>query len=149
VLAAVIGLSSIVLIFLLHFNGNFSWPEAAANGSALVVSAQTTTGYSTIGIMKLPEAVKAILILCMFTGGSLGSTAGGIKILRVILIGKALKNLLQRACTPVHAVIVPRLEGKRIESEEIHDAMLILALFLLVNVMSWLIFLAAGYNSLN
>ncbi len=64
------------------------------DASFQVASILTTTGFATVDYNRWPESVKALLFLLMFVGGSAGSTAGGIKVIRVIcLIKKATLEL--------------------------------------------------------
>jgi trk system potassium uptake protein TrkH len=90
-----------------------------------------------------------VLLLSMFTGGALGSTAGGIKMLRAVILLRLVQVSIRRTCLPPHAVLEPRIGGQRLEGAEIQDALLLLVLFLGVVVASWLPFLAYGYDPLD
>jgi trk system potassium uptake protein TrkH len=89
------------------------------------------------------------MILSMFVGGDVGSTAGGIKIVRLLILARLVQVLLQRTSVTPHAVLTPRLGGRRIEADEARDAVCLAALFAGVNAASWVAFLAAGYDPLN
>ena len=79
------------------------------------VHAVTTTGLSTTH--TLLDKSKLILILAMAVGGSIGSTAGGIKVLRVLIVFRLLYLLINRAGAPSNAVSVARLNGRRLEAD--------------------------------
>jgi trk system potassium uptake protein TrkH len=123
--------------------------QAIGDGTLLALSAQTTTGFSTISIPKLSEASKLITILFMFIGGNVGSTAGGIKILRLLIIFKMIRLLVARSGLPPSAVVQPRLAGRRLESFEVERSFLLIFLFFIVILLSLLPFLILGYPFLD
>lgn len=66
-----------------------SYPSAAdavRHAAFQVVSIMTTTGFSTADFEKWPVFSQQILLLCMFIGSMAGSTGGGIKVMRIILL---------------------------------------------------------------
>jgi trk system potassium uptake protein TrkH len=123
--------------------------EALRQGSLLAVSAQTTAGFSAQSTASLDAFPKGLLILSMAVGGSLGSTAGGVKLLRVLILLRLAQILLRRTAAPGHAVVEARLGGRRLEDADLIHALLIIALFGAVVVLSWLTFLAHGYPALD
>ncbi len=60
-----------------------------------------------------------------------------------------LRLILLRACLPKHAVIEPRLAGRRLEDEEIQSALLLIVLFVVVVALSWVPFVIMGYRPLD
>lgn len=74
----------------------------------------TTTGYATADFNQWPVFSKTVLLLLMFIGSCAGSTAGGLKVSRVVLLVKKLKRELQRLLHP-RAVATVRFEGKRVD----------------------------------
>ncbi len=125
------------------------WSQAFGGGFSTALSSQSTTGFSTLSIADLPPVAKGLLVVSMFTGGCLGSTAGAVKWLRLLLLFKAVSLLVARSSVPRHAVLELRLRGDRIEPGEISDAALVFVLFLVTNMATWLIFLAAGQPALD
>ncbi len=75
-----------------------------------VSSIMTTTGYATVDYNLWPSFSKILLIFLMFIGGCAGSTAGGLKVSRVIIIFKVIKQNLKRVIHP-HAVSSVKLDG--------------------------------------
>lgn len=119
---------------------------AALPGLALLtVSAQTTTGFTPLPIATLDAASKLVLLVAMSVGGAVGSTAGGIKLLRAILVFRLLQLLLRRLSMPSRAVAELRVGGRKIEPDEALRALVFVLLFLFAILVSWLPFLAAGY----
>ena len=123
--------------------------EAVRDAALLAVSAQTTAGFSPIVLAGLDAFPKGLLILAMATGGSVASTAGGIKLLRLLIFLRLVHLALRRTAVPAHAVLEPRLAGHRLESEAIVHALLLIGLFVLVVLLSWLVFLVYGYPPLD
>lgn len=113
------------------------------------ISAQTGTGFSTLDIGALEPQAKWILMLSMLTGAGVGSTAGGVKLLRVLILIRVLQLAILRLQVPRHAVITPTLGNRDLDSHQIEHALLLLLLFPLVILLSWLPFLAAGYAPLD
>ncbi|HEY5643237.1 MAG TPA: TrkH family potassium uptake protein [Woeseiaceae bacterium] len=82
-------LLSVTVITLLFFYRGFDNPSATVvNGLFQAVSIATTTGFTTENFSVWPAAVPALLIFASFIGGSAGSTAGGIKVVRWLLVYK-------------------------------------------------------------
>lgn len=113
------------------------------------VFAQTTTGFSTLDVSGLDASAKWILILSMVVGGGVGSTAGGIKLLRVLILIRMIQLAILRIQVPRHAVVQPSVGGRTIDAAQIEHAFVLAFLFLAVIVLSWLPFLAAGYAPLD
>ena len=87
-----------------------SFSEAAFQ----VVSVMTTTGFFTANFDLWPHSSRSLLLLLMFVGGCAGSTAGGVKVSRVIVQFKSLRRELRRILhsREVHPIC---LEGQRVE----------------------------------
>jgi trk system potassium uptake protein TrkH len=126
-----------------------SLAQAARHAPLLAVSAQTTAGFSALTVGELPAATELVLILAMFVGGGLGSSAGGIKVWRLMVFGRLLGWLLVRTATSAHAVVQPRVGGHRLEKEEVIEASLIGGLFLALIFFSWIPFVTSGYDALD
>jgi trk system potassium uptake protein TrkH len=96
-----------------------SWGEALRDSAFSVSSIITTTGFVTADFDRWDTAAKFILVLLMFVGGCAGSTAGGIKVIRVLIVSRTIfqdifKMVHPRAVTPllIGGRLVP--EGMRI-----------------------------------
>ncbi|MGM0410696.1 MAG: TrkH family potassium uptake protein, partial [Bacillota bacterium] len=65
-----------------------------------VISVITTTGYATINFDLWPSFSRWLLLILMVIGGCAGSTAGGIKIIRIIILFKTVKNEMKKLLHP-------------------------------------------------
>ncbi|MDI6826171.1 MAG: potassium transporter TrkG [Candidatus Aenigmarchaeota archaeon] len=107
------------------------------------VSASSTTGFSYVDISKFSENIKSVLILAMFIGGCSFSTAGGIKIMRLMLIFKSIPWSIKRIFT--HAEENLRIENRELTSSDIILHMLVILLGGLMVFISSLIFTFHGF----
>lgn len=83
-----------------------------------VSSIITTTGYATVDFNTWPTFSKAILVALMFIGGCAGSTAGGIKVARVVILQKVSVSEMRRMLHP-NAVPAIQFEGKPLNERSI------------------------------
>ena len=100
-----------------------------------VSSIITTTGFSTVDFNTWPEVSKFILVGLMFIGGCAGSTCGGIKISRIIIAWKNLKNEISSFVHPKRVQII-RLEGRKVGSDVVKSVNAYLVLYLILFVLS-------------
>jgi trk system potassium uptake protein TrkH len=96
--------------------------ESLRESAFTVTSIVTTTGYTTVDFDEWGDYARMHLLLLMFIGGCAGSTAGGMKVIRVLLLGKAAVQEVQRQLRP-QAVQVLRTRG-RVFSEEVRRGVL-------------------------
>lgn len=82
-----------------------------------VSSIMTTTGYSTVDFDLWPSFSKLILFFLMFVGGSAGSTAGGMKVIRIMIVLKLIKREVSKIFHP--RALIPIKVGGKIVSNEI------------------------------
>ena len=113
------------------------------------VSAQTTAGFAASSVTQLDSASKLVLIISMLIGGSIGSSAGGFKLFRLLILLRILQLIMRRAGMPPHAIITSSLAGQRLEDIDVIRALRLILLFVIVIVISWLPFLVMGYNPLD
>lgn len=100
----------------LLFRGNYdSIAEALRYSAFQVVSIITTTGFATADFELWPSFTQLILLLLMFAGACAGSTGGGMKILRLLILSRHTRAELKRVLHP-HAVISVKVGGKVIDT---------------------------------
>ena len=123
--------------------------SALWNGILTALSAQSTTGFSLLPATSLDPESKLLLVFSMLTGGGMGSTAGGIKLLRILLLLSLLHRLILRTRLSEHTVTPNRLLGREWSDEALQGTLLVILLHLLVVGLSWLAFLPWGYDPLD
>ena len=104
--------------------------ESVKHAAFQVAAFITTTGYATADFNSWPIFSKTLLFLLMFLGGCAGSTAGGFKLSRVMMLLKNAKRELQRMLHP-RSVAVVKFEGKRVDDSTINSVMSYLSIYLL------------------
>jgi trk system potassium uptake protein TrkH len=148
-LLALLGMAMTVLLALLMAYRDGEWSlQHAARAAIMALSAQTTSGFAVVAPVDLGHAAMLVLIVAMAVGGSVGSTAGGIKLLRMVLLLRVARLIVRRTAMPQHAVTPLRLRGNRVSMEDLTGALFVVLLFVATVVLSWLPFLAAGYDPL-
>jgi trk system potassium uptake protein TrkH len=116
--------SAFFLWGILVFEGDYgdSWGRALRDSAFTVSSVITTTGFVTADFDQWDTAAKITLILLMFIGGCAGSTAGGIKVIRVFIV---FRTIFQDIFRMVHTrAITPMKIGGRVVPEGVRVAVL-------------------------
>lgn len=115
-LALFAGSTLFVSLMILPQYGTFL--NALRYGSFQVATIMSTTGYATADFNLWPQAVKALIVVLMFIGSCAGSTAGGIKVVRVGILCKLGRREVRRTFQP-RKVQVVRFEGKGVEENRL------------------------------
>ncbi|MFB6174501.1 MAG: TrkH family potassium uptake protein [Candidatus Nanohalobium sp.] len=105
--AAIIGLKLFTL----------SRPDALLNAAFQSAALISSTGYSTMSLGVLGTAIKFLIIAVMFVGGSVGSTAGGLKVFRLETLIEMLKRHLRSYRLPETAINEVKIDGEIIKNE--------------------------------
>lgn len=95
-----------------------------------VASIITTTGYATADFNTWPVLSKGILLILMFFGACAGSTGGGFKISRIVLLLKAVKRELHRLIHPRSRTTI-KFEGKNVDEGTVSGVECYLALYII------------------
>lgn len=128
-------------IVIIAFNTRhlFSGIGTAVQQAAFQVgSIITTTGYSTTDFNQWPSLSKAVLVLLMFIGACAGSTGGGIKVSRILLLCKAARKELQLYLHP-NAVKKIKMDQKLVSHEMMRSTNIFLTVYLIIFAVSVLI----------
>jgi len=115
------------------------WGRAIRDGVFTTVSLQTATGFCTADFDRWPFVAKAVLVMIMFVGGSAGSTAGGIKVIRVVVAFKVMASELERAFRP--NVVRPIKVGNATVTPELRQGTIAF-------VLGWILLFGAGTGAL-
>ena len=112
-------------------------------------SAQTTAGFSTVAVGEFDTFSKVVLIFSMGVGGGVGSSAGGIKLLRIIVLIRLVQLTIQRTRLTPHAAVANNIAGRTWKNDELVQILAFVGLFTAVPLVSWLPFLWFGYDPLD
>ncbi|MCB2221314.1 MAG: TrkH family potassium uptake protein [Bacteroidetes bacterium] len=136
---------ALLLGMVLYIEGNLSAEKSIRDALFQVVSIVTTTGFVTSDYLGWPGQSWIFLFLLMFIGGSAGSTGGGIKIARQILLLKNSALEFKRMIHP-QAVIPVRFNGKAVSPEIIHLVMAFFLFYVLIFFAGTFIMTLMGLN---
>ncbi len=137
----------IVVTLILYSDSNRTLEEAFRHAFFQVTATISTTGYATSDYMSWPQTAVVIIFLLMFAGGCTGSTTGGIKMARHLIVVRNLRNVTIRLQHP-SAVIPVRLNGRVVPDNLNIQMLLFVFLFFLIFIAGTLILLLTGIPSL-
>ena len=119
------------ITFNIWFDGYAGFGRCLRDSVFTATSIMTTTGFCTADFDRWPDATRLLLVAMMFVGGCAGSTAGGMKVVRVFIIFKKMIRELKQFMRP-SAVIQVKLGGKSVGQEIISHISAFFAIFMLV-----------------
>jgi trk system potassium uptake protein TrkH len=109
-------------------------------------SALTTAGFSTTDIGAYPDSSKAVMSVLMWIGGSMGSTAGGIKILRIIALVSIVHLVFIRFFLPRETVTSLKIGQTTVTEDQVFALVTFLFLYFIILVISAISFMLYGYT---
>lgn len=128
-----------VLLIAVNIRGYFSHFWQAVQQSAFQVgSIITTTGYATTDFNLWPEFSRTILVMLMFVGACAGSTGGGVKVYRLLIMVKTVKKELRQLLHP-RSIKKIQIDGKAVEHEVVRSTNVFLIVYLLIFIFSILL----------
>ncbi|RLI93614.1 MAG: hypothetical protein DRO90_03315, partial [Candidatus Altiarchaeales archaeon] len=140
-------LSILMISIILFVNGNEkNFINSLRKSMFHSISAATCTGLSIEDIDNWPDSSKSILMLLMYIGGFYGSTAGGIKVLRFVLMVNVISHCIKRLSLPRSAVLRIKIGEKQVEGEDIIYASALSMVYILISVIGALILMDIGFN---
>ena len=119
--------------------------ETIRHAAFQVSSIMTTTGFATTDFDLWPSVAKGILLLLMIVGASAGSTGGGLKCIRVLLLFKILGRNTRQILNP-HKVQVIRSNGKVVDEKLVSNINAYLAAYMIIVVLTTLILSLDGFS---
>ena len=135
-----------IAVISVNISGIFSTASETIRQAAFQVgSIMTTTGYSTTDFNLWPSLSKMILVMLMFLGPCAGSTGGGIKISRVIIIWKSARRELRNVAHP-RTISKVKMDGHSISDEMVRSVQVYLCMYVIIFFVSLLIVSASGFS---
>ncbi|MBO5868720.1 MAG: TrkH family potassium uptake protein [Oscillospiraceae bacterium] len=138
-------LVSSILIFVNITPMYETWSEALRHAAFQVSSIMTTTGFATTDFDLWPGFSKGILMLLMVVGACAGSTGGGFKCARVLLVLKSLRRNIRQVLNPKKVQVV-RVSGKAVSETVLDNTNAYLAAYVVMIVVSFLLLSLDKYS---
>ncbi len=139
--AVFIVISSAILLF----RGDIHTGKAIAEGAFHIISIISTTGFYTQDYNLWGYSMVLVIFILMFTGGTAGSTSGGIKIVRLLLVTKNSRQELKKLIHP-SAYLPVRLDRHIVPQNTIYNVLVFLTLYFFVICLSTFVISAMGYD---
>ncbi len=140
-------LSAVLLVgVVLRLEGDYqSWHPSLRDATFEVVSVVTSTGFGTVDFSHWPDFLPMLLILISFVGGCGGSTAGGMKMMRVLIMVQQGVHEVRRLIHP-HAQLPLRLGHRAIDVRLIHSVWGFFAVYMTAFALLSLLMIHAGLD---
>ncbi len=135
-----IGIAATILSIGLILTSNSGIEQSIRDALFQAVSIITTTGYATSDYLLWTPFLTAVILMLFFIGGSTGSTGGGIKIMRIVLLIKNTYYEMRRLIHP-NAIIPVRFNKKSVNQQIITNVLAFFFLYIIVFFVSTLIFM--------
>jgi trk system potassium uptake protein TrkH len=135
----------IVAIALIYFVGGEEFFNTVLN----TISSIACGGYAIGDLSVLHAFPIYILILLMLSGGMLGSTTGGIKLWRILVIIKAVLKHVKAAFLPTGTVQVVKINGKAVREHAVAECTIFVFAYLMIFLFGAGVFIAASYSLQN
>jgi trk system potassium uptake protein TrkH len=142
---ATIGMATTVIGADVYLNGDDSFFVAVRHTLFQVVSIITTTGYGTVDYEQWSTGSQILIYLLMFIGGSAGSTGGGMKMVRVIILVKFGYNELKRLVHP-QAILPVRVGNTVIHKDVLTNITGFLLLYMVIFVIGFVVMSFLGLD---
>ena len=143
--SSVLAVCIVITCAMLLATETFGPEESLAHGVFQAISITTTTGFSTSDFAHWPSFLPLMLLVFAFMGGCAGSTGGGIKAMRLMLISKQGVRELRQLVHP-QAVIPLKVGNRRVEAKVVSAVWSFLAVYLVAFVMLMIMMVATGLD---
>lgn len=129
----IVAIITVTIDLMIHQYDTFSM--ALRDSAFQVASIASTSGFANADYNQWPSFSKYILLVLMFIGSSAGSTAGGMKVIRIVVLLKLIQREMKRAVHP-KAVLPIRLNGKSLSEEVVLGISAYLGIYILIFMFS-------------
>lgn len=141
----IVGVTIIVIAFLIRAETYGDSGTTVRQAIFHVVSIGTTTGFTTTEFQAWPSFLPALILFLSFAGGCAGSTGGGIKVIRVLLLFKQGMREIRRLVHP-NAIFPIKLGDKAISDQVIDSVWGFFAVYIATFTIMFLILMATGMD---
>jgi len=144
-LLTVLALAAVVTFITLVSSKSYTPDEALRFGLFELVSIATTTGFATADFSLWPVFLPFFLFFLAFMGGCAGSTGGGLKVIRVLLIYKQGSREMKRLIHP-NAIIPIRVGGRPVDDRVVEAVWGFFSVYLMLYIIMTILLLATGMD---
>lgn len=142
---AIISVFTLVITIGLIAAGGLNFEKAFRESLFTVTTILTTTGYAITNYLVWPPIFWMLIVVLMFIGGCAGSTSGGMKIVRLLLLIKNSRTELRRSIHP-NAVLPVKLNGRSVPMEIIYKTMAFFLMYILTFAVGVIVLSAFGLD---
>ena len=142
-LGVILGATVVITLNVLKFYGSFG--KSLRHAFFMVASTITSTGFATADITQWPVFSQTLLLVLMFIGSCAGSTGGGMKVSRWIILVKSGIKELKYVINP-RAVVSVKMDGKPVEQDVARGVTSYAVLFMCILIISLLLVSLNGYS---
>ena len=142
---SVLAVASVAICLELHFRMGVPFGRAVTDAVFQVTTIASTTGYATCDFALWPSFSRFVLLTLMFIGSCAGSTAGGMKISRVLLLFKSLKRELNRIVHPKRVSVIT-MDGQTVSEQAVTSALAFQVAFVFLIIGGALVVTADGFT---
>ncbi len=140
-----IAVGIVITVSYLYWSNTYNLSDSLLHGSFELVSILTTTGFGTADFSLWPTFLPFMLFLFAFMGGCAGSTAGGMKVIRVLLIYKQGMREIYRLIHP-NAVFPIKIGSTTVSDRVLESVWGFFSVYLLAFVAMFMLLLASGLD---
>ena len=145
---SVVTIATVWIMSLLITTRGYEFEQAFRSALFQVVSFITTTGLFNDDAGQWPHITWVVLGCCMFIGACAGSTSGGFKCIRGVMILKVIRNEFRRVLHP-NAVLPVKINGQTVPQSKLPSLLSFLAVFVLMTLVSATIMISVGVDNTN
>ena len=140
--ACSVGLLTLIISAVLFLNNGYSAEEAFRKSLFQVATCHTSCGFATDDYNLWPPFTWMLLIFAMLSGGCTGSTSGGVKNLRLIIIANCIRNQFRQILHP--RAVLPVKVGGLFDNKSLTTVLVFFAAYLSVAFIGWTLLMAFG-----
>ncbi len=137
--------ASVIIIAVSLMTTDYTAGESLRYAFFQVSSIITTTGFSTANFDAWPVISKIVLVVLMFVGACAGSTGGGIKISRIIILAKSGRRDIRKAINP-RSVETVKIDRQSVDEQVVRSVSVFFGMYMIVLVLSAILIAIDGYD---
>ncbi|MDH3354719.1 MAG: TrkH family potassium uptake protein [Chromatiales bacterium] len=140
-------IGSVTVIYLIYANFYSSWEASVRHGLFQAVSIATSTGFTTVDYNQWPPLIPVMLLFASFVGGCAGSTGGGMKVIRFLLLFKQGAREISKLIHP-NAIIPIKIGGKPVKERVINSVWGFFATYVAIFAVMMLVLMMTGLDQI-